>query len=120
MIIWDGEKTVDVFKAIDLEKLKQGVLEKDLETLEFYIKLWKKKPKIKLKKLVLQLDALMPSIYTENFDSEKIKTFLEGIKDKTVRQRLCDWVFNSICLRDELFEKYRKRFQKLLEENNLL
>jgi len=119
MIIWGGEKTVDVFKAIDLEKLKQGVLEKDLEILEFRIKLWKKKPKIKLKNLVLQLHALMPSIFNENFDSEKIKTFLEGIKDKTVRERLCDWAVSFVCLRDELFEQYRKRFQKFLEENNL-
>lgn len=119
MIIWDGEKTVDVFKAVDLEKLRQGVLEKDLETLEFYIKLWKKKPKMKLKKLVIHLHGLMPSIFEENFDSEKIKTFLEGIKDKTVRERLCGWAVSYICLRDEPFAKFIERFTKFLKENNL-
>lgn len=117
MILLVPEKKIDVLKIIDFEKFKQALVDKP-DSAEFHIKRWKKKKKENFRELVILLTALMPELDEEGHNAEKVKLFLESIRDRDLRKKVCEFAYSYDVLSDWVIKKW-ERFARFLKENNL-
>jgi len=119
--VWkDGKKKINVLEAIDIEMMRQGILEKDKEYFEWQVESWNKEPVSKLMSLIYTLHGFMPRLDEKGLNAEKLKIYLKSIKSKFVRERLCWWACSyTDVLDDEGFLKEREKLQKFSKEHNL-